>query len=278
MRNREQKKLWAAVRRRNESVTCETVHALCSASSACRRAAETLEALLEQMTSALGFIHHYHKANLGLPFKCALSRAHTLVHMRLYLHLHFSSPLSLSLTHTHTHTHTHPLGWCCGRRALTLTAITWRAGEAVLSVLGGSIRGCRQPSGPVMNCCSPGSCSARHIRLPACASHDEWTAEPGNVCWLHLCPLSSRSPHYSSRLLAPIFGSGNLFSGVCLNHPAQPESESKESSAANVSPDVRRSWFTNGSPLNQRYRYRRWRFSFLPSFSHHHIPVWDYHY
>lgn len=106
------------VRKRNEGVTRETVHALYRASSACGRAAGTLEALLEQMTSALYFIHQYHGADLSLPFKCAHSRAHTPAHMRLYLHLHFSS------SHTHTHTARGLLGSYSGRSALTLTAIT----------------------------------------------------------------------------------------------------------------------------------------------------------
>lgn len=148
------------VRKRNESVTCETVHALYSGSSACRRAAETLEALLEQMTSALCFIHHYHKASLSLPFRCAHSRAHRPAHMRLYLHLHFSS----SLSHTHTHA-------CAARWGRILAGVHLHS-QQLPDVLGrpcwaswGDPSTCREPSGSVMNCCSPGSRSARHIRV-----------------------------------------------------------------------------------------------------------------
>lgn len=57
-----------SVWQRNEGVTCETKRALYIGSSACKREAERLEALLEQMTLDLCFIHHYHEANLTLPF------------------------------------------------------------------------------------------------------------------------------------------------------------------------------------------------------------------
>lgn len=111
---------------RNESVTCETKHGLYISSSACKREAERLEALLEQMTQDLCFIY-YHKANLTLPFKCTgLQASHT--------HTHNLSPssflffaLSFLRTHTQSGGSTMYHKGCSlgtGGSALRLTAIT----------------------------------------------------------------------------------------------------------------------------------------------------------
>lgn len=130
------------VRKRNGSVTCEAVRALYSGSSACSTA-ETLEALLEQMTSPPCFIHQYHKANLSPPFKCAHSRAHASL----------SPSSSLFLTHTHTHTAVRVVFWqectytnsnylrCWGGRAerpggsIKLQGTQWVCNELLLSRL-----------------------------------------------------------------------------------------------------------------------------------------------
>lgn len=104
------------VLKRNESVTCETERALYIGSSACNRAAERPEALLEQMTSGLCFIHHYQRANLTLPFKCTGLKAHTHTYTHTGIHTSSSSsfllPPRLFLTNTHTHAWTEWRGGC----------------------------------------------------------------------------------------------------------------------------------------------------------------------
>lgn len=65
------------------------------------RGAERLEALLEQMTSGLCFIHHYHRGSLTLAFK--MHRPTSTHTNTLYLH-HSSFFPRTFITCTHTRT------------------------------------------------------------------------------------------------------------------------------------------------------------------------------